>query len=311
MRHFPVHLVWGLGCGMECWWLYFQFFSERDLNVKIVEEIYIFRGEISKGFSSLKQYPIEKIVLLSLPTLPLTCIAGYILLAYSDPTRKHLLFSVLPETYKSTLTFWILISLETYISGMSFALLTYDTFVQLATFIHVNSLIASEVRALKKGNRIFGYNHFDIEESCRLCRHLQLLIHYFNHCFSNVVFVLKLYCLSVSTVCLYFAVKLLHVFPMDSIVNAGFGSIIVIEFVVMYDKAFRIPDGIMEFKKEIERKSSEITTSWKEKLILKKKLAAIPNLGVKVGSFQLLERTSTLIFIDFIASKTATLLIMH
>ena len=80
-------------------------------------------------------------------------------------------------------------------------------------------------------------------------------------------------------------------------------------FVILFDKAFKIPGQIERFKAGLRLKCERIQLNKMGKSYLRQKIGSVPNLGVKVGGFNIMERESTPRFINFLLYQVSGLLI--
>ena len=142
----------------------------------------------------------------------------------------------------------------------------------------------------------------------RRCRRGQLSVIWFNEVFSGAVFGLKVMTMSIAITGLGFAIKLSLQRPLLSSINCFYGLKAFIIFVTLYGDGFRIPEYMNEMNSQLRRSSMRLGNPTVKKHF-RLLIASIPQVGVKVGNFRNLERESTSIFIDFVATQVASFLI--
>jgi hypothetical protein len=134
---------------------------------------------------------------------------------------------------------------------------------------------------------------------------LQILL--FNLNFSTIVYFTKMIALAASIIGGFGALKLLdRNVPFACVYGVMFmeGNVL---YSIMFNRSFRIPEKMDEIKREMLAGCSRWRSSNSNSdLILKRKkeevravVRSMPELGVEAGSFNLMERESTLLFTDF------------
>ena len=147
-----------------------------------------------------------------------------------------------------------------------------------------------------------------VNEECKTGRMLELSLKLFNLVYQDIIFVSKLHLLTVSTASWYFGIRLFWTRPLNSAIYNLIGAYLTLLFLVLYDKAFSIPEKMGQFKQEILVLSSQLPFSL-ERHFMSRRIKSIPIVGIRVGNFNTMERQSTPIFIDFITRSICTLLI--
>ncbi|CAG7723525.1 unnamed protein product [Allacma fusca] len=184
----------------------------------------------------------------------------------------------------------------------------FTLFVKLSFFLTFNARIDSLQQSIRSTLRESILKKF--EEAFKCCRELQLLILLFNHCNSSLIFGYKLFCLNISIVSIYLALRLFPVHPLISSCCLYIGVYTMVGFVIIYDKAFVIPQKVEDVKAEmIVALKSNCDMGLLDRIRLEKQLRSIRDVGVKCGNFSTLERYSSLVFLHFVITSIASLLV--
>ncbi|CAG7725647.1 unnamed protein product [Allacma fusca] len=136
-----------------------------------------------------------------------------------------------------------------------------------------------------------------VQRAFMVCRRLQLNTLIFNQCYADINWVLKLGAIFVSIGGFYFFISFFHIHPYQATANLSVVVPVFVGFSVLYGKAFRLPDRFEALKDKIAVISARLIWGSFE---AKKQIVSVPNLSIRVGEFHVLERNSTLNFIDFV-----------
>lgn len=160
----------------------------------------------------------------------------------------------------------------------------------------------------------------DIEIAAKDLRRLQLLTQNFNLISALPIYAVKVMALTLGIFSTYFAIRFFSLSPITGLMNGIGGIDGIIIFSVLYQKAFKIPEQMNEFRNELLvvcSKLGSLPTSnhplvlsnarWRK--VISRKLRSIPALGIKVGPFTTLARTSTPEFMNFVANQIVSLLV--
>ena len=140
-----------------------------------------------------------------------------------------------------------------------------------------------------------------------------LYLHLFNHVYSFIVFTWKQMALFFGIFTAFFAIRYNIKFPLTSALAAYVHVGIMVVYSLMYEKAFKIPENWRKVKSQL-RISANLSTIKQYPVggksgQFQKQIQRIPEIGVKVGHFHVLERESTPRFIMFVISSVSSLLI--
>ena len=148
----------------------------------------------------------------------------------------------------------------------------------------------------------------DVWNCCKTLRSLQLYITVLNVVHRNLIFTWKLACLAMSITCGYAAIAHFNQHPV-------FGTMYYIVFfetsfvyTVIYEKAFKIPYLMATAKISLSLRAQGMQNEVPRK-VLARQLKSMPLVGIKVGGFHLLERTSTPVFLHYILVNIVNMLV--
>ena len=143
-----------------------------------------------------------------------------------------------------------------------------------------------------------------------MLRRIQIRLQMFNAANAIVIFSAKQ---SLLWTCIFTGyVTLVHFWD-----NPIVGAVIAVMFVdcfvsysVIYEKAFSIPDSVEKVKATLLLSlRTRQGHSDKERQLLRRRVASVRCLGISVGGFHYLERTSTPAFVDFVVQNIVGALI--
>ena len=105
---------------------------------------------------------------------------------------------------------------------------------------------------------------------------------------------------------MYFFIKLVFIEP---VVSSSFFIMMfdsMVFYAVLWDYAFIIPDAILDFRQQLAIKA---TTGGQNSKYFRRRARSLRCVGVHVGSFMNIERTCTLVFMDFVSNSVVSLLL--
>ena len=79
-------------------------------------------------------------------------------------------------------------------------------------------------------------------------------------------------------------------------------------YVVIYGKGFQIPEVFIKAKNLIRSQANRCRGSVRRKTV-ERKLLSIPAVGIEVGEFHTLERTSSPVFLDYVLTNVVSMLV--
>ena len=134
----------------------------------------------------------------------------------------------------------------------------------------------------------------------------------FNAIHRHVVFTWKLACIGFCILCGYAAIAHFNDHPIFGIVYyIGFIDSMLI-YTLVYGKAFKVSELFHEAV-NVSLVGLQMNKRLKrvEKRLLRAKFLSILPLGIKVGEFHTLERISTPIFVNYVLSNVASMLVVY
>ena len=141
-------------------------------------------------------------------------------------------------------------------------------------------------------------------------RCLQLYVKLLNTVHENIIFTWKLLSIGASIVCGYAAVAHFQEYPVFGIMYYVMFMDAALIYVFIYEKGFKVPDMFNRAKNLLRLHSSRYgrTHGWK---ILDKQVRSIPSVGIKVGDFHVLERTSAPVFLHYVLTNIVNMLVAY
>ena len=128
----------------------------------------------------------------------------------------------------------------------------------------------------------------------------------FNNSTAGVTFAHKILCLLASTLDMYFFIRLVFIEPIVSLMFFIIMFNGVVFYSVMWGYVYTIPETVLQFRHQL---AITATAGGRKSKYFKSVAKSFRCVGVKVGSFRDMERLSTLLFVDFVGSSVASMLI--
>ena len=138
-----------------------------------------------------------------------------------------------------------------------------------------------------------------VEEYYKALRSLQLYLTVLNGVNKNLIFTMKVNCLGFSIASGYAALAHFSDQPV-------FGTMYYVVFVealfiysAIYEKAFRVPHLMSKASRACRLRARSLTSKFL-RTGLERQFKSIPAVGIKVGEFHTMERTSTPVFLHYV-----------
>ena len=147
-----------------------------------------------------------------------------------------------------------------------------------------------------------------IQGYCKALRHLQLYIALLNVVHNHLIFTLKVSCLGMSICGGYAAVAHFSDYPLFGIVYYVVLLETCIFYAVPFQKAFKVPTLVAQARAACRVRAQSLTFKNQHDAI-KRQLRSIPFVGIKVGEFHTLERTSTPAFLHYVLTNIVNMLV--
>ena len=151
------------------------------------------------------------------------------------------------------------------------------------------------------------------QETYKTLRFLQLYVQVLNIINRYVIFTWKVLCLGVSIFCGYAAIAHFAQHPVFGIMYYVLFITATMDYTIIYERAFKtqalfkqvVSVAMTQTLMAMDRKS--VRHIWTNK-ILTRQFRSIPSLGIKVGEFHMMQRTSTPAFLDFVLTHIVSML---
>ena len=126
----------------------------------------------------------------------------------------------------------------------------------------------------------------------------------------DLIFTFKLLSLGICIVSGYAAIAHFGDYPIFGVMYCVLFFDSAIIYMVVYAKALLVPALFVKARVAIQQRLSRHRKMKKfENAIIQKQLISIPPVGIKVGEFHVLERTSIPVFLDYVARNIVSLLV--
>ncbi|CAG7784757.1 unnamed protein product [Allacma fusca] len=253
-----------------------------------------------------RAYSFTELLTITLPILMTGATFGMLPVYILKPNSSFFLYSLVPEGSQNWLVLTAIISLDFYLWVYYLAIIMFVTFLQLSFFQRVNSLLKEKLflKQIEPG----PHNILIVNQNLKLIRKIHSSVHHYNLVFAGISFNLKCTCIISAIVELSFAVKYFSVSPVEGLANFLLGINSMVIYPAIYNNCFRIPEQVPRLKKQIRVRSRSLPSKISITLA-RQELEALPNLGIKDGSFRTFQKSSTPIFVDFVIQNVVALLI--
>ena len=149
-------------------------------------------------------------------------------------------------------------------------------------------------------------------ESYRHLRCLQIYIQLVNIVNEDLIFTWKLLSLGICITSGYATIAYFSDHPVFGVMYCVMFLDCVIAYTVVYYKALQFPVTFRNAKMLVQHRAGLYCKSNKnQRMILQRQLMSIPPLGIKVGKFHILERTSIPVFLDYVVRNVVSLLVAY
>ena len=139
----------------------------------------------------------------------------------------------------------------------------------------------------------------------------QLYILMLNTVNRHLIFTWKLISIGVGIVAGYSAIAHFNDHPIYGVMYYIALVDVLLVYSTVYAKAFKVPLLVRNATISLEVFAANRLRSRAERNMVKKKLRAIPHLGIQVGNFHMLERTSTPIFLHYVLTNVVNMLVVY
>ena len=126
----------------------------------------------------------------------------------------------------------------------------------------------------------------------------------------QLIFTWKLLSIGMGIVCGYAAIAHFNDHPVFGIMYYVILFDVVLAYTVVYGKTFRIPTLLESAKVRLQLCGTRYRNRAQKKL-LKASVKSIPRVGVKVGDFHTMERTSTPVYLHYVLVNIVNMLVAY
>ena len=124
------------------------------------------------------------------------------------------------------------------------------------------------------------------------------------------MFTWKLFCIGTCIVTGYAAIAHFTDYPIFGIMYYAIFFDVLVIYSLLYEKGFKVAALFDETKATLilQARNGMNGTDWK---VFKRQVRSIPTVGVKVGEFHMLERTSTPVFLHYVLANVVNMLVVY
>ena len=142
----------------------------------------------------------------------------------------------------------------------------------------------------------------------RAIRSIQVYVTLLNIANQSVIFTWKLLCLGLCITSGYAAIAHFSDHPVFGIMYYVIFVDASLTYGVMYEKGFKVPELITKVRAALRMRVRQLPNKTQRSL-LDRQVMSIPPVGIKVGGFHMLERTSSPIFLNYIVTNVVNMLV--
>ena len=147
-----------------------------------------------------------------------------------------------------------------------------------------------------------------LKEALGTLRELELYLKFFNMGFEDVLWRLKVYCLTGTILGGFSAILLIHTNPVLGGLYAYSGLAPIIVFIGTFQFSYKVTEKLEDLKNWMEIVSTGLISE-EERKYWARVLRSIPRMGMSLGGFNKVEREAVPIFIDFCIKQIVSLLL--
>ena len=139
-------------------------------------------------------------------------------------------------------------------------------------------------------------------------RNIQMFILLFNLVNRHVIFTTKLLSIVVSITSGYAAIAHFKDYPIFGVMYYILFIDITLTYTLIYEMGFKVSSTFHKAKNLLQFHAAKNGNAF-ERRILRKQIMSIQSVGIKVGEFHMLERTSTPVFLHYILTHIVNMLV--
>ena len=280
--------------------------------------------------SRLQRCSLQDLIALLLPYMFGFAILLVLVISLFDPTTTLFVHGALPEKYQSSLSLALCFLEEVRIGFVILGVVGATLQLQVISYVSIQERLRMILRSFMTRwvmqIRFYNYVNYLSTFLQNVCRHpcnvlqrqqnyrslrcLQLYMELLNVVNQHLILMIKFLSLGIGIMSGYAAVAHFGDHPIRSIAYIIMFLDSTLFYTLVYDKAFHTPDLISKVKAVFRGNLSRERNVFQRK-IMQKRLLSIPLLGIKVGQFHTMERTSTPVFLDYVLSTVVSMLVAY
>ena len=261
------------------------------------------------------EYTLQDAITLLVPYTVILVFSGFVIYCSLDPSGMYLYYKFLPGSYKTGR--FLLLCLVQDFHCLMYSVATVAPLLQLQVIgfddiCYRLSLVSKSLT--RPSSNINGKRTSAVQIDFVSVRKLQVYVMLMNRVHCHLVFTYKLFSISFCVGTGYAAVAYFHENPALAIMCFLLCIDIVMIFSLVYAKGFQVQNSFGRVVKTMLKGLSSgdnCNVNGSLSLILKRQLKSVPVVGIKVGDFHMLERTSTPVFLDFVVRNIVGMLVLY
>ena len=147
-----------------------------------------------------------------------------------------------------------------------------------------------------------------IQRTYKYIRGVQVFILLFNLANRHVIFAEKLLCIGIAITSGYAAIAHFKDYPIFGVMYYVLFINVTFSYTLIYEKGFQVLDTFQEAKTQLRLHAIRHGRAGGRKT-LEKQFRSVAPVGIKVGDFHVLERTSTPIFLLYVLTNVVNMLV--
>ncbi|CAG7719911.1 unnamed protein product, partial [Allacma fusca] len=203
-----------------------------------------------------RKYSLQDLLLIFLPFIVLDIIFLTGLIFLLEPRKIYHLYSVLDLKYDSIVALAAFTTLEVVLTVLMAPSYYFVVLIYLSSLQLIFASLEQEADSLRKMRKLSTGR---LLTSVKLCKCLQILTNLVNDGLAYLCFLYKCISMTGATIYPVLGFMILEKFPVNAIVFINLGVEIAIGFVIVFDKAFRIPAKMERLKQTIVTATDRLT----------------------------------------------------
>lgn len=272
------------------------------------------RGSNGRKTYRLLEYTPQDAIVLFMPPTVAAILSGFVMYCWLDSSGMYLYYNLLPDTYKITVFLLICLGQEFHCLMYSIAVIVPILQLQVIAFDDICYRLGLVFQTLtKSSSNTIGQEGQTTEVHVMTLRNLQIYMLLMNSLHCYLIFTYKLFSIIYCVGMGYAAVAYFH----DNIALAiicclscaDIGTI----YSLVYQKGFQVQSAFAQVVQAMMYKltGNRGNGQGSGNAVIKRQLKSVPSVGIKVGNFHTLERTSTPIFLDFVGRNIVSMLVVY